>query len=462
MESPAGCPRFDADFRKLEALASAEVEAAQQLENNLREIYAAIFSVDLSGYDVEAMRGVGTQSLQRTYWLHVKLRDRIGQWARRGLMTLEAQRSLRDVFRAIRYATDMIGEMLIGYDEMSPGEKVYKAFTGPDHNTLLHPSWPEGEPFEFQSGDVLLVRGIIHNSAAIARIGDVDSQFSHIAIVHIDARGKKSLVEALIADGATISDFDYSLEHSLARAVVFRHPNAELATLAAQWIYDRVRKTQEGWGDHIFYDFSMEPVGYDKLFCAKLVKQAYDVASHGLVVLPTFPTTFKFANKDFLRRIGVTAEETFAPGDMELEADFLAVAEWRDYRKTGLIRLQDMAMAKIFEWMEQRGYQFKETPGIWFVSVLGKASGYLPEFVKRILSSTVPKVPSNMKRSTISVIAMLHKTAQPLLETLQELERAETQKTGRPLHPKAIYARLDEIEAKSGGRIGYLRKTTRR
>lgn len=458
MESRPGCPKFDQDFHKLESLVAADIATPVQLENSLREVYATIFGVDMNLYDAAALRASGAAPLQRAHRLQIALGDRIAGWVSDGLMTPEAQKALRDTFRAIRYATDMLGELLIGYDDMSPGEQVFKAFTGPQNNTLVHPSLGRPEDFAFRSGDVLLVRGIIHNSAAIARIGDVDSQFSHVGIVHIDGRGRKSVVEALIAQGATISDFDYSLEHSLARAVVFRHPDAEMSAMAAQWIHERVRKTQQGWGDHIYYDFSMEPEGYEKLFCAKLVKQAYEVASQGLIRLPMFPTTFKYASQDFLSRIGVTAEQTFAPGDMELEPRFVAVAEWRDYRKTALTRLQDMVLAKMFEWMERGDYRFKETFGIWLLSGFGKLSGYLPSFVKRMLSAVVPKVPSNMRRKTISVIAMLHKTAQPLLEELLELERAETQKTGRPLHPKTISAHLDQVEARSGGRIGYLRR----
>jgi hypothetical protein len=462
MESPAGCPKFDADFQKLETLVEAEIATTTQLENTLREIYVTIFGVDMHLYDADKLRAAGTQPLWRAHNLKVSLRDRIGDWAARGLMSREAERALRDTFRAVRYATDMLGEMLIGYDDMSRGKKPFKAFTGPHYNTLLHPSLPQGEPFSFRSGDILLVRGIVHNSAAIARIGDVDSQFSHIGIVHIDERGRKSVVEALIADGATISNFDYALAHSLARAVVFRHPDAELAAMAAHMIHDRVLKVQKGWGDHIYYDFSMEPEGYEKLFCAKLVKQAFDLASQGLVCLPMFPTTFKFASKDFLGRIGVTTEQTFAPGDMELEPGFVAVAEWRDYRKTSLTRLQDMILAKMFEWMERKDYRFRETFGIWLVSVFGKLSGYLPGLVKWVLSALFPKIPSNMRRETVAVITMLHKTAQPLLEDLQELEREETRKNGRPLHPKAIYAYLDRLEANSGGRIGYLRRAKKR
>lgn len=458
MDTPSGCPTFELDFQHIEALARSEITTAKQLENAMRSIYEAFFEIDFTRYDLDGLRRTGPAVLNRAYRLRMSLRDRIADWSSQGLMTLEAQTGLRNVFRASRYATDMLGEMLIGYDELDPGEEIYPAFAGPDFYTLVNPALAGQNGISFRSGDVLLVRGIIHNSAAIARIGDVDSQFSHISIIHVDEHGDKSVVEALIAEGATISDFNYSIEHSLARAVLYRHEDPALAAMAAHRIHERVRKSQRSWGDHIFYDFSMEPEGYDKLFCAKLVKQAYDEASHGLVRLPTFPTTFRFADKDFLSRIGVTATETFAPGDMELEPQFMAVAEWRDFRKTGLIRLQDMVMVKLFEWLETGGYRFRETTAIRIISALGKLSGYLPNIVKRLLSVVAPKVPSNMRRKSIAAIAMLHKTAQPLLEELLEMERARTRETRRPLHPKEIYAHLDAVEQRSGGRIGYLRR----
>ena len=53
-----------------------------------------------------------------------------------------------------------------------------------------------------------MMRGMHHNSAAIARIGDVDSQFSHLAIVHTDDGGKQWVVEALIEEGSVIHSLE--------------------------------------------------------------------------------------------------------------------------------------------------------------------------------------------------------------------------------------------------------------
>ena len=67
-----------------------------------------------------------------------------------------------------------------------------------------------------------------------------------------------------------------------------------------------------------------------------------------------FTTRLHMTNRDFFDRIGVTAEQTFAPGDIDLDPRFDLVAEWQDYRLTSTLRLQDMLMTKLLEWMERR------------------------------------------------------------------------------------------------------------
>ena len=353
----------------------------------------------------------------------------------------------------------MLGELAIGYDQMDVGERVLPAFTGTEINTLIHPHFEGAEGrIPFQSGDVIIVRGLRHNSAAIARVGDVDSQFSHAAIIHIDEKGRHRVLESLIEEGATISNLDYTLEHGLGRAVLFRHHDSNVAARAADKMYEKIRASRRSGGKHIFYDFTMELDGYDELFCSKVIREAYDRASGGLVMLPSYPTEFRHSPRDFLDRIGVTAEVSFAPGDMELETQFDAIAEWRDYRKTSRMRLMDMVMVKLFDWMELHGYVFKPGLSIRLISFFGKLSGYLPNFLKDFLSFAIPKVPSNMTGRTIGAIAMLHSTAEPLYQELQKMENASIKAHNRPLHPFQIYEHLDEVERKSNGKIGYLHK----
>lgn len=453
LESAAGIRR---DFSGLEALVREPVETAPELLAKLRQVHATLYGVDLASYDVASTISAGPELVASVFHLYLALRSRVPEWRYQGLMSREVQKGLRDVFSVCRYAGDMIGEVHLGHPRLGEHAHPLPAFTGLLLNTQVNPLFATGNVLAFQDGDVILMRGMRHNSAAIARIGDIDSQFSHIAMVHIDEAGRPWVVEALIEDGAVVNPLEYSLGHDLGRAILFRHRDAGLAVRAAKFIRDRVARSRKNFMLRIHYDFSMRLEGYRRLFCSKLVRQAFDVASRERIKLPSYKTELAMKNRDFFHRIGVTASETFAPGDIELEPDFDVVAEWRDFRVTSDLRLQDMLMDKLFEWMDAHGYRFSETFVIRLVGVFGKLASYLSDEAKVLLSDVIPKIPINMRRKTIGTIAMLHKTAEPLLEELQELERRSIAASGRPLHPREVKDLLERVRERMGGEIGYL------
>jgi hypothetical protein len=388
--------------------------------------------------------------------LRLKLRAQAADWHKRGFMSLASQRALRNALRAARYASDMLGELNIRHAQLGPDEKTMRAFSGRNANTLVNPLFDKGSDLPFQSGDLLLMRGMHHNSAAIARIGDVDSQFSHLAIIHTDDNGKQWVVEALIEEGSVINPLASVLQHGLGRCVVFRHRDPVLAARSATMIHDYVRRADGKRGGHIWYDFTMELTGDKELFCSKLVRNAFRLGSADGVMLPTFTTRYDMKNRDFLERIGVTAHETFAPADIELEPDFDVVAEWQDYRVTSRLRLQDLLMDKLFQWMDEYGFKFEEDLPVKMIGIFGHLSGKLSNRAKNLIAAVVPKVPPNMSSSTIKAVAMLHKTAEPLLAELQALDRRSIDRTGTPLHAREVYAYLERKRADANGKIGYL------
>ena len=445
---------FEVDLERIAQMAQASATSEEDIKANLTAIYRALFDADLTRYDVVAVRKSAPVVMQQLLELRLHLRSQIPAWAKRGFMTHEVQKALRDVFRVTRYASDMIGEIRTCHDRLPANGRTRRGFTGNDINVLVNPSFQTGDDLAFEPGDVILVRGQAHNSAAIARIGDVDSQFSHIGIVHIADDGQRVMVESLIEVGAVVTPLEASLEHGLGRAIVFRHRDGELAAKAASMIHEHVRR-RRGMR-RIWYDFSMRLEGYRRLYCSKLVRLAYLSASNGDVSLPAYTTRLDMKNRDFLDRVGVRALETFAPGDMEIDPRFDIVAEWQDYRITSSLRNQDMILTKLFEVMESDGYTFKEDWTIRLIGLLGRVSAHLSDDAKEMLAGVVPKVPLNMKRRTIAVIAMLHQTAQPLLETLTGLERAEIERTGHTLHPRDVLAYLEGVHKTANGRIGYL------
>lgn len=442
------------DVAQLEAGLAPMVSTSEALEEQLTAAYRTLLTIDFSRYDVHEAYAATAPAIYRLFDLSIALRERVRVWHGIGIFSRSCQKALRDVLRAIRYAIDMLGELRSGYDRLPPGAATRRGFTGTDLNTLVNPAFESGVPQPFRSGDVLLMRGRHHNSAAIARIGDINSQFSHVGIIYAGKSGRLWVVEALIEVGSTITPLEDVLDHGLARCIVFRHRDAELAARAAKMIRDHVHKTM---GKRpIPYDFGMMVEPYDTLFCSKLIRQAFDLASSGGTKLPTFTTRLDMQNRDFLDRIGVKAVETFAPGDMEIDPSFDLVAEWRDYRVTSGIRMQDLVMDKFFEWMDVYGYKFQDTFATRLIGIFGRLSSYLSAEAKQAIKDVVPTIPPNMSRRTIATIAMLHQTAEPVSKALEIMELERIQQTGTPLHPREVMDYLEKNRVASDGEIGYL------
>jgi SAM-dependent methyltransferase len=447
---------FARDFETLKTLATAPAATAGELLANLTRLYHEVFDRDLNLYNGPAIQAAAPQLLDAVFRLRTTLRDRIPEWQAKGLMTRDVQRALRDAMRVLRYATDFLGELNIRHDVADEDELPMRAFREKSLNTLVHPKYDNGKNITFRSGDVILVRGTQHNSAAIARIGDIDSQFSHVSIVHIDDAGKTWVVESLIEDGAVVTPLKDALQHGVARAILLRHHNTDVAARASKLVFDHVHRSLKPGGRRILYDFSMRMHNYNELFCSKLIRLAYEDATKGNLKLPTFTTRLDAKNRDFFKRVGVKAAETFAPGDLEIDPQFDLIAEWQDYRFTSRLRKQDLIMTKLFEWMEAPGYKFQEDFTIRLIAFFGRLATKLFKPARDLVFSVVPKIPPNMSKRTIGVIAMLHKTAQPMLEELQHLDRVRILTDGKPLHPREVYAHLEEVRQRSRGVLGYL------
>ena len=448
--------RLQDDLAAVEQIAARPATTAKELAANLTELYDATFAINFERYDVQTLVHSAPDIARTIFDMRLRLRDQVADWHARGFLTLAGQRALRNALRIARYATDMLGEINIRYAQLGPGEKTLRGFSGRNMNTLVNPAFETGSDLDFRSGDLLLMRGMHHNSAAIARIGDVDSQFSHLAIVHTDANGKHWVVEALIEEG--LGD-QSALLHADARPRTLRpFPSQGQGARRARRSADpRVGAAlrREGRPAHLVR-LHHGARGDKELFCSKLVRKAFGLATDQQTLLPTFSTRFDMKNRDFVERIGVTARETFAPADIELEPAFDLVAEWQDYRVTSRLRLQDLLMDRLFLWMEQYDYRFREDFPIKLIGYLGQLSGHLSTRAKNLIADVVPKVPPNMQRSTIQAVAMLHRTAEPLLAELQALERRSIDRTGRPLHAREVYDFLEGKRQASNGQIGYL------
>lgn len=445
------------DLRAVLDLAEGPAADADELEGKLRTVYAELFNLDLTKYDASALLAEAPSLIEAIFAARQRLREKVQYWETYGYMTRPVQAALRDVLRILRYAGDMLGEAANGFERLQAQEKPMRGFQGSQFNTLVHHAHAGGGDIPFQSGDVLLVRGRAHNSAAIARIGDVDTQFSHTGVIYVDDAGGHWIVEALIEDGAVINPLDSALHHNIGRAVLYRYRDQKLAAAAAKAVHAYVAKSHSGfWTRRIPYDFSMRLNGRRPLFCSKLVHLAFKKASRGSVLLPAYRTRLDMKNRSFFDGIGVLAEDTYAPGDIDLDPAFRLVAEWQDYRATSDLRMQDMVMTKVFAWMDAHDARFKPDWLIHVIGIFGRVSSHFSDRIKTFIADVVPKVPGNMSRRCIGTIAMLHKTGEGLMPPLRELEQNAISMTGKPLHPREVLLHLERLRDVSGGRIGYL------
>ena len=284
MLAPVASASFEKDIEHIEILAATPVTSSVLLARNLQYIYERAAKARFDDYDVVEIAKNAQGLIYRLFDLRVGLRNHLAHYEMLGLMTPDVTQGFRDVFRVLRYVSDMLGEITTGHPRVGEGGYLLRGFTGSDNNTLVNfPYYQSGTAQNFRSGDVILVRGTAHNSAAIARIGDVDSQFSHIGIVYIDPAGDHWMVESLIEDGAIISPLAKALDHNIVRAVLYRNRDADLAARAAKYIFDYVAASHAKGGKRILYDFSMRTDDTRNLFCSKLVRLAYEQGSLSLI-----------------------------------------------------------------------------------------------------------------------------------------------------------------------------------
>lgn len=181
------------------------------------------------------------------------------------------------------------------------------------------------------SGDILVSRGGYPTSALIARGNDLPGNFSHIALVHIDAESRAvSVIEAHIELGVAITTAEGYLGDKKLRVMVLR-PRADLPALvadpqlphkAAQAMLERARR------EHIPYDFAMDYADPAKLFCSEVASQAY--RAQGLNLWMGMSTITRPGLRLWLGSFGVENFETQEPSDLEYDAQLAVVAEWRD------------------------------------------------------------------------------------------------------------------------------------
>ncbi|MCX6831839.1 MAG: YiiX/YebB-like N1pC/P60 family cysteine hydrolase [candidate division Zixibacteria bacterium] len=181
------------------------------------------------------------------------------------------------------------------------------------------------------SGDILVSRGGAPTSALIARGNDYPGNFSHVALVHVDANsGKVSLIESHIEKGVAVADISQYLKDTKLRVMVLRLRFDLPVLVADPQLPHKVATAAlaKAIREHIPYDFSMDYQDTSKLFCSEVASAPY--AQFGVKLWMGLSQISGFGIKSWLSAFGVRHFETQEPSDLEYDPQLSVVAEWRD------------------------------------------------------------------------------------------------------------------------------------
>lgn len=366
------------------------------------------------------------------------------------------------LFLSLRYVEDYLIELR--YQGQSTPEMIY---TGEGLYFLTNEQYGFRGLQDLKSGDVLLSRGRAFTSAAIATIGSVDSQFSHLSLVSRmeeakpeDASAGLWTTEAHIEFGSENAPFSVYLNEKHARNVLFRSVHPELAPLAADFIFNLVGQRQSEKAP-ILYDFKMLLNDREQLFCSEIVEYAYQEASQRQynreLLFPKFPTRFKAGNLDFLNRVGLDLNEekiknftTFAPGDIQFDPHFDLVAEWRNPAKLRDSRYKDAILFMLFDWMEKLEYKFHPTGNMKVkakavVSMRGSALGR--KIFKLISGKDLSRELSpHMTARQVELILVLDKIGPKLFSILKDADNGSVPLLPSELHQVLEAYRVEDLK----------------
>lgn len=451
---------------------------------DLNKVYEDLNAIKIEQFNLADLKRMAPSVVKKLFNLRLFIREGFQHaYFENSKISPECAFSLRRLFRAVRVLEDYIG-MLAENVLSAPGlsarsdDKFYRVFEGNEINFMWNDKYKPADPltYEPKSGDVLLSRGSASVSAAIARITDEDSNFSHAGIIYIDPVSKKiETVEAHIEFGTLVAEIaDY--KDMKVRSLVFRlkdprlsdEENVKAAHEAATKVREEVVKYKKAFGKSKYpnpcYDFGMtidnptninpsnDPKTRKCIFCSEVVSLAYSLLAKGKYNLPTYKSPINPKNRKFLDDIGVEVKETFAPADMEIEPYFDLVLEWRDYIRVHKSHVMDAVLTSVYSWMDDYSYQFYVPAFDQFKSNIAFVGRRVP-FLDR-LTGLDEKFPLNMSKNALNSMLMLDEVSNQLTGLIADGEKAEniTYTPSQMLAALNAWRKHDADDYKKGGR----------
>lgn len=445
-------PNLHATTKQFLGFVSSSKFTAKNCGPVLQEIYSKLFLTSGNYFDLQEVDRHSAEVIQTVFRSRVKLRDRIRRFHSIGAVPADCISSTRDIIRAARFIEDFLGERAL----LKSGQAATRrgVWEGSAPHVLVNPKWRKLESdFNIRrilkSGDILLSRGGAYSSAAIARIGNNDSQFSHLALVYIDPKTHEIFViEAHIEVGVTVVPLEDYLSDGKVRSALYRLSDSRLAANAAKFMFE-VANMATSDGGNIPYDFSLDNKRHNTLFCSEVVTYGYEAASYGRLKLPTFPSRVDATNAKFLADLGVTVTETFLPSDVEIEPKLEFISEWRDYARMNETRMKDAVLTKIYDWMNRLDYRFHGN----VKSFIAKNFVWTARRIPLLSHFFREKFPTNMSRSALATSLVVDDVGAVLYNALDRKQERHASRTGLRMTPNEMHEFLEQFRAFDAARL---------
>lgn len=374
---------------------------------------------------------------KKMFAMRLRLNERLRSFEKSKMWSARDTSEAVDAFRRaqlyLRYAEDYVIDWR---NHLSPLKSSATFFESEGSLSLVNPEFvTEAGAFDFKAGDVVLVRGASFLSATIARIGDVPSNMSHIAMIAETETGELRVVEALLEK----SIVSYPLENylklePLPRAAIYRFRDPKMAKLAGQELW---KLFLEQTKNPTPFDIYMNPDEHSKIYCAEAMLIAYERASGGKVKIPRYRTNFSKAIKtDFAKGVGMTTPSSFAPADIDVDTRFDLVAEHRDLAMLSESRRFDVTLSKLFSKF-QEGFTYKNDTGASLNATLG--------IIARKFGFKKDVIPEGIKYSELMTLIRHKNLVTSLMGELAVAEKTAVQQNGRPLSYRELETLFDKI-----------------
>ena len=361
---------------------------------------------------------------------------------------------LKELNLLIRTSEDYVGVHFYGDKQVVASDIKFQEQAIPVYDKAAYHPFHVGtgiDPevkFEFKNGDIVITKGVSVISSTISEIAQPKSVFSHIVFVHVDKNTKETTtIESYVGVGVAIYPIEYALKNENARILVLRSKDSDLASRAADYMYDKVvaLKKQK---KVIPYDYNLDFSENKKLSCEEVAYDSFNHASDGKVLLPEVMSKITMKDAGFLERIGLKKGDMMVPSDMETDSRFDVVMDWTDYRLLRDSWRKDAVLGSMFKWIEENNYKIHENftsnaaravwstrsiPGVWWL--LSKASGIPTYFTK-----DVPK-------KSIATIASLKDIGAILIPVVSKADQDYFEKNGKWMSSEMLRDSIDKYIA---------------